>query len=166
MLGPWIDRIADTRVADVPVGKGFLYTLTLGILDGIVGPLEAINVNPIISGGAVAWVVRNLKPVRNFLGNTGAEVFAISAIRTALDHQFDLSQTVRSQTRNLMFKLGAKQKGVAVEETAVSGGVGEAASAGSFAAPIGEIAESVGEIGAPSYQTSVQRKLTGIRLKS
>ena len=150
MLAGWIDRIAAIRVMDAPVGKGFIYTVAMGLADAAIGAIEKVSKGAVpawAAGAGTAIAVRKIGAVKGFLGDTGSEAIGIAGVRAAID------QTVRISDMPLSTWIGTKISG-AVPGSTESPGLGAVESAAGLSD--GNLAA------AQEYLTSVERKIRGI----
>lgn len=90
-LNNMIDQIMATRVGDVPVGKGAMFAASRALTDGLIGLIKGYmpaiggSLTPLLAAGGVSWAIKNIGGVRDFLGDNGSEVLAITSIESGLD---------------------------------------------------------------------------------
>lgn len=88
-----LDSIAGLRVMDLPAGKAVLFIAGLGVADILTSAGATMFRLPAIAWGAGgAYAARNVRFVRNFLGDYGSEVMAIAMIAAPVDDMFALRE--------------------------------------------------------------------------
>ena len=91
MLGPYVDSAANLRVANVPVGKAFIYSLSYGLVSALLPLMSKLNVPSALTGPALAAILGNVAPVKRFLGDNFSEALAIVATMKGIDETFKVS---------------------------------------------------------------------------
>ena len=88
--------LTDFQVARVPVGKAVALTAFMGLGDAVKGVVAAKVPAPaglpagtvqLITGFGLAWVVANVKPVRNLLGDELATLAALGIVADTINDQ-------------------------------------------------------------------------------
>ena len=154
MVSGWIDKIAAMRVMDAPVGKGFIYTVAMGLADAAVEGIEKISKAAVpawAAGLGTAIAVRKIGAVKGFLGETGSEAIGIAGVRAAIDKTIKLGEDSLPLSTWIQLKIA----GVVPTPAEAPGISGPEATA--------EPALSEGNLAAAQeYLTSVERKIRGI----
>mgnify|MGYP000622018507 CR=1 FL=1 len=151
MLEKVFDRVASLRVAELPVGKALLWLTTVGTAKGISDIVASrwpsiAKYAGVLTGAGLGLVCKKIGPVRRFLGETGAEAFALGGMASAITSLYDVEGKLQSFI--------AAKGGAAVTPSAVT-------------PPKPETLEVTAgpEIGSPEevYVSDVARRLAAIR---
>jgi len=147
MLERVIDRVASLRVADLPIGKALLVLTAIGVGKGVTDIVatrwpSVAKYAGVLAGGGIGLACKKIGPVRRFLGETGAETFAIGGMAAAIWSLYDVEGKIKSY-------LAAK-------------GVGTLPPGVAAPSPTPELAGA--ETGSPEvYVSDVARRLEAIR---
>jgi len=108
-IGSTVDRINGIAVAELPVGKWVLFGAGLGLSTAVINAMKVANVQSYLSGPGLAYALKKVPMLRNFLGNTLSEVVAISAGTVMLDDQLQLSHRIREGIASAADALGVSK---------------------------------------------------------
>lgn len=116
-IGGTIDRVAEMRVADMPVGKTLLILCAIGLGKGVTDIVftrwpTLAKYAGVVGGGGLAFLAKKVGAVKGFLGDTGAELVAIGGLSAAVLSFYDIQGKVESTIAGLgMPKVTAKTSG-------------------------------------------------------
>jgi len=101
MLEKVIDRIASLRVAELPIGKALLVLSTIGVGKGITDVVatrwpSVAKYAGVLAGSGIGLACKKIGPVRRFLGETGAEAFALGGMAAAIWSLYDVEGKIKS----------------------------------------------------------------------
>ena len=152
MLEKIFDRVASLRVAELPVGKALLWLTTVGTAKGISDIVASrwpsvAKYAGVLTGAGLGLACKKIGPVRRFLGETGAEAFALGGMASAITSLYDVEGKLQSY---LAAKGGAAVTPVTPPETL------EVTAGPEVGSP---------EVGSPEevYVSDVARRLAAIR---
>ena len=151
MLEKIFDRVASLRVAELPVGKALLWLTAVGTAKGISDIVASrwpsvAKYAGVLTGAGLGLACKKIGPVRRFLGETGAEAFALGGMASAITSLYDVEGKLQSY-------LAAK------------GGAAVTPAPAPAPAPAPETMLAGPEIGSPEevYVSDVARRLAAIR---
>ena len=152
MLERVIDRVASLRVAELPVGKALLWLTAVGVAKGVSDIVASrwptvSRYAGVLTGAGLGLACKKIGPVRRFLGETGAEAFALGGMASAITSLYDVEGKLQSY---LAAKGGAAVTPVTPPETL------EVTAGPEVGSP---------EVGSPEevYVSDVARRLAAIR---
>jgi len=150
MLERVIDRVASLRVAELPVGKALLWLTAVGVAKGVSDIVASrwptvSRYAGVLTGAGLGLACKKIGPVRRFLGETGAEAFALGGMAAAITSLYDVEGKLQSY-------LAAKGGGITPSVTPSP-------------APETMLAGPEAETGSPEevYVSDVARRLAAIR---
>ena len=101
MLEKIFDRVASLRVAELPVGKALLWLTAVGTAKGISDIVASrwpsvAKYAGVLTGAGLGLACKKIGPVRRFLGETGAEAFALGGMASAITSLYDVEGKLQS----------------------------------------------------------------------
>ena len=101
MLEKVIDRVASLRIAELPIGKALLVLSTIGVGKGITDVVatrwpSVAKYAGVLAGSGIGLACKKIGPVRRFLGETGAEAFALGGMAAAITSLYDVEGKIQS----------------------------------------------------------------------
>jgi len=101
MLERVIDRVASLRIAELPIGKALLVLSTIGVGKGITDIVatrwpSVAKYAGVLAGSGIGLACKKIGPVRRFLGETGAEAFALGGMAAAITSLYDVQGKIES----------------------------------------------------------------------
>lgn len=135
-IAPTIDRVAQTEVMGIPVGKMVLFGAGMGISAALINGAKVANLKPYIAGPALALAALKFRPVGNALGGTLSEVLAITGMVVAAEEQFHFQGYVKYYLARAFDSLGGSEEtaaeiaGMSQQEYNISTTTGKPAFAG------------------------------------
>jgi len=126
-IGNIFDRVANTRVMDMPVGKAALILASIGLAKGLTDvvairwPAQAKWAG-LIAGGGLAYACKKIGAVRSFVGETGAEALAVGGMSAAILSFYDIQGRIQTWIATKLAKAPAPSPTPTPTETMVAGG--------------------------------------------
>lgn len=117
-IGGTIDKVAEMRVMDMPVGKTLLLLCAIGLGKGVTDIVfsrwpTVAKYAGVVGGGGLAFLAKKVGVVKGFLGETGAELVAMGGLSAAILSFYDVQGKVESTIAGLgMPKVAAKTSGI------------------------------------------------------
>jgi len=143
------DRIANTRVMDLPIGKAALILAAIGIGKGLTDVVAsrwptASKWAGVIGGGGLAYACKRIDAVRRFLGETGAEALATGGLAATILSFYDIQGRIEGWIAQKLAKKPAPTPTPTPTPTPEMAGASE----------FGQL---------PTYKSDVERRLEAIR---
>ena len=144
-----IDRVSNMRVLDMPVGKAALILASIGVGKGLTDVVasrwpQQAKWAGLIAGGGLAYAVRKIGAIRNFLGDTGSEALAIGGMCAAILSFYDIQGRIEGFIAQKLAKPAPAPTPTPTPTPEMMAGAGE----------FGQV---------PRYKSDVERRLEAIR---
>jgi len=120
VLDRFTRQLAEFEIQGLPVGLAALYASLRGLSTALNEAMKELNLPfisryPIVADLGLAWVIRNIEPIRENVGDFTTKWLSLALTESGVDETFNVEETVKGLVQKLLPSKQAETEGMLPE---------------------------------------------------